>query len=257
MISKFKIFLLILLVDLKILFKKIPAEVFNVSIWFLATVLVLVYIGPGLNLDQHFIAICVFGSIASTITNIIPVYVRQLSDLCGDRVISYYTILPLPYWVVFLSMICYSAIYLTVTSIISILIGSLLVPNVINLANINWIKLLFYLPVTSLTFGALSLILVAITPNMDSIENVITRIVFPLWFFGCFQFTWGVLNKVSPVLSYINLLNPYTYASECVRVIFNQGSELPFWLSIMAMLFIGIVLGFVSIKILKRRLDCV
>ncbi len=84
------------------------------------------------------------------------------------------------------------------------------------------------------------------------------RFVLILWTFGCYQYSWFILNKVYPFWSYVSLLNPMIYAFEASRVaVLGQQGLLPFWFCIiMLWLFIGIFYSH-ALRKFKSRLDFV
>ena len=103
-----------------------------------------------------------------------------------------------------------------------------------------------------------TLFLVSITPNRSAVGNLLTRIVFPMWFLGGLQFSWQSLYNISPALAYLNLLNPLTYAYEgCRAATLNPTLSLPYWYCIPALLFCTAFFGTLGINRLKQRLDCV
>jgi len=144
-------------------------------------------------------------------------------------------------------------------SILVFPVGKLLLWNQFSLEHFSFVKFYFLLLVASLFLGFFSIFIVSITKDMYSgLDNIWTRILFPMWFLGGFQFTWKTVYHISPPLAYINLLNPLTYALEGGRAAaLDPAQSLPYWLCIGALMLFTILFGYLGIQNLKKRLDCI
>lgn len=93
---------------------------------------------------------------------------------------------------------------------------------------------------------------------MDHAETVWMRFVFPLWYFGGFNFAWKSLYNKAAGLAYVDLLNPVVYITEGLRGAFLRSSE---YINPYVCLFViccfAIFFGFLGVYRLKRHLDFV
>jgi len=122
---------------------------------------------------------------------------------------------------------------------------------------ISWFKFGLMLVLSNLFYGFFSLFLTSITENVQKIENVWKRAIFPLWYLGCYLFSWNVLTCYSPQLAYVALLNPIVYCMEGMRVaLFGQEGSIDFWYSVAALCVFCMIAGYFGIKNMKQRLDC-
>ena len=93
---------------------------------------------------------------------------------------------------------------------------------------------------------------------MTKIRGMWMRVMFPMWMLGCFQFTWQLLYSKSPVLAYILLLNPFVYTMEGMRAsVMGQAGSLPLPVCFTATLGFTLLLGYIAVRRIMKRLDCV
>jgi ABC-2 type transport system permease protein len=184
--------------------------------------------------------------------------VTFVSDLECDRTIAYYLTLPTHTATVLCSHIFYYATIGTVMSIATLPLAKLILWNKLSLLAIAWPSLLFFIVLINIFCATATLLLSAFVPSMDKFDILWTRIIFPLWVLGGFQFSWHSVHSTAPKLSYILLLNPITYMSEGVRAaLLGQNCALPYWIccAVLSGMFIGVAIW--SFKALKKRLDFV
>jgi ABC-type polysaccharide/polyol phosphate export permease len=200
-----------------------------------------------------------FGSIASLslfrCVHSIPILI---SDIEGDGAISYYLTLPTKQHMIFVRYALLFAITGAIVSLFNTVASKLILWNVFDLTNLSVFRYLVIFIIMHAFVGFFGLLLAAYTPSMRYFENVWTRVVFPLWFLGGYQFTWATLLKQIPGLAYINLLNPMTYMLEAFRSAFlGQVGYLNFWLCCGVLIVFTIVSAWLAIRKLMLRLDCV
>lgn len=85
--------------------------------------------------------------------------------------------------------------------------------------------------------------------NIDSVSSFVSVL---LIFTGCAQYSWGDLSMI-PVVQYLTLLNPLTYASELSRYGIT-GSSLPLAFLLIVLVIFGIFSWFVGIKKFQKIL---
>ena len=130
--------------------------------------------------------------------------------------------------------------------------------NMLDFSQTSIVKFLLMFIVMHLFVGFFTLVMAAYTPSMRYIENLWTRIVFPIWFLGGYQFTWLTLSNTIPVLAYINLLNPMTYILEGFRgAVLGVDGYLNFWLCLGMVSIWTVIAGYIGVRKFLSRLDCI
>lgn len=181
---------------------------------------------------------------------------KLLSDLEGDRHVQYYFSLPISSGFIFLKMVLAFILNGVISGTAALFVLRLVLHKHVNLQSINFILFYLSLIVIGGFFGTFSLFLAAYTKNMMKIGNTLTRILFPIWIVGGFQFSYSVAKSISPVLGCIALCSPYTYANEAMRyVMLGSRDFINIWVSLSCLLFATILCWIFGIKKLKKRLD--
>lgn len=189
---------------------------------------------------------------------VFPSVVTMITDFEGDQIISYYLTLPITSWMIFLRLIFYYALNFSIMSLLVLPVGKLLIWNQFDMVTIIWGKFLIIFILTHLFYGAFTLWIASRVKNMTKISNVWMRFVYPIWFLGCFNFSWTVLADKWPTLAWLSLINPMTYIMEAMRAsILGQEGYLNFWMCVSIVIFFIIICGWRGILLLKKRLDFV
>lgn len=181
-----------------------------------------------------------------------------LADLQGDHTISYYLSLPIPSTMLFIEQAYASAYKSMASSILIVPIGKIILGNDLDLSIINWPHFILAFFMLNMFYGFFTLFVTSYVPDLPTLTMVRSRIMFPLWFLGGCQFSWKMLHQVSPTAAYINLCNPIVYIMDGIRSTALPTNEyLPFWLCMGMLVFFSTLFGFLGIRKLKRRLDCI
>jgi ABC-type polysaccharide/polyol phosphate export permease len=181
-----------------------------------------------------------------------------LADLQGDHTISYYLSLPIPSTMLFVEQACASAYKSMASSILIVPIGKIILGNDLNLTAINWPCCILAFFMLNMFYGFFTLFVTSYVPDLPTLTMVRSRIMFPLWFLGGCQFSWKMLHQVSPTAAYINLCNPIVYIMDGIRSTALPTDEyLPFWLCMAMLVLFSALFGFLGIRKLKQRLDCI
>ncbi len=181
---------------------------------------------------------------------------RLLSDIEGDKHIQYYFSLPIPNVLVFVNIICSFVVNGMVFATSSLFILRVVLPQHIILANINYAMFLLTVVVISVFFGSFSIFLTAYTKSMMKVSNTLMRILFPIWIVGGFQFSYSIAKSISPILGYITLISPYTYANEAMRyVVIGSSNFINIWISLSVLSCLSVLVFVLSMKKLRKRLD--
>ncbi len=236
-------------------------QAINLAIWVFCTIVVVGYITKSqFNIvNPDFGVFNLAGCVATA--GFFEVYPRSfnfIADLEGPEIISYYTTLPLPAWLVFVTKMIYWFISSVLRGLIVLPLGKLILWDSFSLSAIHWPKFALIFILSNVFYSCLTLLVSSIIPKMSLMENVWMRVIFPLWFLGGFQFSWFMLFKLAPAVGYLDLLNPIIYVMEAMRVaMLGPQDNLPFWLCILMLTLFSIACALTGIKRLKKRLDCV
>lgn len=247
----------LLLADLAILKTLIRDKVINFLIWVTITNVVAAYVMPAFGLSREYGVFLFAGSVATAgLFEVFPSAAKLVNDLTGDQVLLYQCTLPLPSSWVIMRMMLYNAINALLLGMCVLPMGKLILGDLFVVSQVSIIKCLLIIPVISLFYGAFSIFVAARIYDMSKIGNVWMRFVFPLWFLGCYQFSWASLLDAFPVLAYANFVNPLTYAMEGTRAaILGQEGFLNYWLCLGMLLLFYISFAKLGINALKKRLD--
>jgi ABC-type multidrug transport system permease subunit len=181
-----------------------------------------------------------------------------LGDLQGDRSIGYYMSLPLPSYMIFVEQALASAYRSIASSILILPLGKLILGKDLILSAINWPCLLIAFILINIFYGFFTILVASYVSDLSALTMVRSRIMFPLWFLGGFQFPWKMLYDVSPNMAYLSLGNPIIYIMDGIRsTVLPPERYLPFWNCMGMIIFFSIICGYFGIKKLKQRLDCI
>lgn len=246
-----------LLVRSFVIFKpELKDKIINSLIWTTITTLVFALLMPTI-VPNYGTFILMSGAASwglfSTVMNIATV----IGDLDGDKTIFYELSLPLPQWMVFTKIGLANAICSFVIALLVVPIGKLCLWSSIDLTYFAFGKFYLIIFLAYLFYGFFSLLIASITENLYKLDNIWLRVIFPMWFLGCYQFSWQTMYNISPKLAYINLLNPVTYAMEGARAAsLDPALSLPYWNCVAALSGFIIIAGFIGTHFMKKRLDC-
>lgn len=253
------IFCKLLMTKLLIARHQIMGKLLNVSIWSFCTLVIFGHVMPAMGIPGNFALIQFSGVLGSAglfenYGNIVTI----IMDITGERSIGYYLTLPVRPWAVLLSTACgYATVGILLTLAMTVL-GKAVLFSTLNLANIAWSKLLIIVILGNLLYGLMAIAIAGHVGEVAKIGNVWSRFVFPMWFFGGFQFSWYAMHQASEICSYIVLANPITYIMEGLRIaVLGQEGHLP-WLVCVSALSTAIVLcWFLAYNRMQKRLDFV
>ncbi|MBV8661407.1 MAG: ABC transporter permease [Candidatus Dependentiae bacterium] len=225
--------------------------------WLLLTTFASNMFMPAMGL-QNFGPFILIGSVISygffiTMQNAIGL----VEDITGNQAILYELSLPIPQWMIFLKFAITNMMQSFIISLTLLPFGLLVLMNPCPFPDFSFIKFITIFICSSIFYGSFGLIFTSVLKSMRQIDNVWLRIIFPMWYLGCWQFSWKTLYNVSPTLAYLDLLNPLTLIIEAGRsaTTDNVGS-LPFWPCCIVTLIYAAISCFVGIYWMKKRLDC-
>ena len=241
----------------------LPDKIINHLYWIILTVTVFSYIlphSPSVGTSSEYgILIALSLPVSSAFFGAINCMYGLLYDVTTEGSnLRYELTLPIPQWIVFVKYGLEISIqtFIATSILFPVIYGMLF--NQLAFTVIGVMKFYLILMTTSLFSGFFSVFIVSIADNMfQGLDNVWIRIIQPIWFLGCFQFSWKDLLAINPIVAYADLLNPLTWALEASRSsIVDNGSILNFWHCIIALLIFTLIFGYIGIKRLLKRMDC-
>lgn len=254
------LFFQLLRADLEILKTQLVEKFKDLIIWAVAITVVSGYILQGFGMPVEFASIQATGLFAAIISlELHGTLFELVADMTGRNHMGY--LLTLPTRSNF-SIIAAKATFYAINSMISVAIifplVKLMLYNRFDLSLINFPRFIFAIVLTSVFFGWMGLLFASQIKNMSQVRSTILRIVFPMWFLGCFSFSLKIAEKISPLLSKVCFLSPSTFATEAIRsAALGPEGYLPFWLSTSVLAGLTLVAAFFGYQGLKRRLDFV
>lgn len=249
----------ILMRDACVFKKHIISRFIDACIWSGATIYVSQYILPQFGISPAFGKFIMIGNIAAWGMFEVGTNVSILmSDIQGVNSLGYYLSLPVPTSWIFIRIGLIDAYKSFVSTLPLIPVGKLVLWNFISLSDISYGPLLLSYVLAHLFFGFLGLFLASIMPNLEYLTTIKLRIIFPMWFLGCYQFSWHMLYNANPTLAYINLLNPITYIMEGMRsTIIHDQPLISYPICTLMTIFFIFAFAYAGVYNFKKRLDCV
>jgi len=180
-----------------------------------------------------------------------------VDDITSNQAILYELTLPIPQWLIFLKIGLSNALQGLIISLSIIPCGMIVLMDPYPFLEFSLSKFIMIFLCSSFFYGGFSLILATTLKNMYQVDNVWLRIIFPLWYLGCWQFPWHILYKISPYLAYADLLNPMTYIMEGARsATINSATSLPFNFCCNMIILYALLAYWLGIRWMKKRLNC-
>ena len=180
-----------------------------------------------------------------------------VDDITDNQAILYELTLPVAQWMIFAKYAISTTLQALVISLSIIPCGLLVIGTMEPFAQFSLIKFITIFICASLFYGSFMLIFTSCIRTMLQVENIWLRLIFPMWYLGCFQFPWQTLHTISPALAYVDLLNPMTFIMEGMRsATINSAQSLPFLLCCSMILLYATISFVVGVYWMKKRLDC-
>jgi ABC-2 type transport system permease protein len=142
---------------------------------------------------------------------------KNIMDIDGDRNISYYLTLPARPAVVLLSMACSYALISTMLTVVLLPFGKLVLYSSFNSATISWVRFGIMAILANIFFAIFTIAMIGHVGTMSKMRNIWMRFIWPLWFLGCYQFSWKSIYFLSAPFAYLLLCNPITFVTEGMR----------------------------------------
>ncbi len=238
---------------------RIKDQMLNGLIWTSINIIVFGYfmMARGVSADYGpFIAV----SMACVQGFVVPMYnvillVVDMNDESSN--LRYELTLPTPQWTIFVKYAIANAYQAFIVTLLILPFGKILLWSTFSFQYFSFVKFYFLLVLICLFSGFFSLFIASKMLHIFQIQNLWSRILFPMWFLAGFQFSWHDLYQMSPPLAYIILCNPVTYALEGGRAAaLNSALSLPYWNCAFALIGFTAIFGYWGIYNLKKRMDC-
>lgn len=255
----FGIFCTLVKTNLLVARKGISDQIVNLYIWTGITLMIMGYIMQQFGLMGGYGAFQ-FASIVSVV-GLFEVYntaTKTIMDIDGDRNISYYLTLPARPATVLLGMACSYALISMMLTVLLLPFGRFVLYNSFDWATVSWIKFAIIAILGNVFFAIFTLAMVAHVGTMSKMRNIWMRFIWPLWFLGCYQFSWKALYALSAPFAYLVLCNPITFVTEGVRgALLGQSEFLSWEICCIALCFYIVCYWLYGYYKMKRLLDFV
>jgi len=246
--------------DITIYNKKLIYRSIDAIVWMSSSLLVTHNLMPLFGIkDPHYGTFVFLGNLAVWgLFEMLTSIALFIADIQGDKAISYYMSLPIPSYLLFIEEALASAYRSIASSILMIPLGKIILGKSFIISNVHWFHFFLALCIINIFYGFLTIFVASYIPDLAGLTMVRSRIMFPLWFLGGFQFSWKMLKTVCPSLAYISLCNPLFYVMEGLRSTgLPAENYIPFWCSMSMLICFSILFAYIGIYRLKKRLDCI
>ena len=239
---------------------QISRRIIDALTWSVCVTLVAQYLLPSFGMNNSYGSFLVVANIGLWgLFEINTQLAEFLIEIEEGQNISYLLTLPIATPFIFIKYALGYAYRSWIVSLLIFPVGLMILPNLHHFA-FSFSALLKFLLLHALAnifYGFFCLYTASLSPNPGYITTIRSRFIFPLWNLGCANFSWNMLYNVSPLGAYINLLNPMTYILEGLRsTLLPEFNSLPYWNCVVSILCFILVFAYLSIKRLKKRLDC-
>ena len=260
MTKQIRLALKLIAIDLKILKKDLWGNLIDVMVWPTVASIVFGYILPTVgNFNKNYGAFVLMGAIITIGTVVAFDCATQIVvDFDNKRTIDYYLTLPINSYLLFVKQALSISLKVLLFTLPNFIWGKIVLYDRFDLTNLSIIKFLLIYSSITLFLGFFALWLASWVKNQSAFIHVWLRLYNPMIWFGGQVFSWEQLNRVFPKISYLMVINPITYCTEGLRsAIFGQFGFLNFWFCLFALLVQTLLFAIVSLRWLKKRLDCV
>ncbi len=245
--------------ELTIFRSRFGERLVNMGFVFFTNVIVFNYFLAPMGMGPNYGPFIMVGAIAIFGLFDLMSYVSEMvMDMEGSRRITHTLSLPLSSAFVFASIGFNWAVTSAILMIFLVPVGKILLWNQFDLSGVSWWRFAIIYPLIHLFFGYFSLWISSIFSKASQIGNIWTRMINPLFMFGCYFFPYSSIVAISPLLAKVLLINPFIYITEGLRsAMLGAEGNLPFWICPIALSFYCLFFVWHSVKRFKRILDCV
>lgn len=135
-------------------------------------------------------------------------------------------------------------------------VGKLILGDYFYTTHTSWPFVYLFLLLGSYMVCAYHLLVICSLPSSRLIARIWSRCNDPLLIFGGYWIPWNVMNKFSPLLGKITLLNPFIYLSEGLRqAFFNDPKFFSITPCIVAIIIFSVLFTGIGMYLFKKRMD--
>ena len=257
--SKLSVILQLLRRDLQRYRREFWKKLFDTALLLFTNLVVFGYVMPQYGLNQNYGSFMLISAIASFgFFDTVGKVSNLISDIEGDRTISYTLTLPIPSYYAFLHIGIYWAINSLLISLFLFPIGKLILFDQFDLSKISLARLIPMYITMNLFYGFFSLWLTSMLKNIGDLGSLWVRVINPLIMFGAYFYSWQSIYALSHEIAYFNLINPLVYIMEGMRAAaLGQEGFLSFWICLPATWIFIFACAWHGTYRLSKRLDCV
>ena len=241
------------------LFRQIFLHKMKVALyWILISVFITKMFLPAMGLENFGSLILISSTISYGLFIGMENAMNLVNDITSNQAIAYELTLPVPQWLIFFKIALSNMLQGLIISLCLVPCGFIVLMDLHAFPDFSFLKFIIIFICSSIFYGSFSLILATYLKDMSHVDSVWLRILFPMWYLGCFQFPWSALYNISPIMAYIDLLNPMTLIMEAGRsATINSAGSLNFtFCCIMILVYAACSLK-IGIHFMKKRLNCI
>ena len=259
LVTSLRVFSWLLWFDIRLLYKDFLNNLLDALAWPIALIVVNGYIMPTLGMPENFgaftaVSMVVIMGAYKAWTAAMPV----ATDLAGPQAISYELTLPLPYWMVWVKYGLSMAIQAAAFNVVPLLLGKIILGSKFDLSHFSLLWFMIIYLAACLFFGMFALWSTVITKTIEGHFRLELRLIGPMFFLNGWTASWAAMYAASPILGVFVRFLPWIYAYEGCRVaVFGQQGYIDFWTCLLRLLLWALFLALMSIKLFKKRMDCV
>jgi len=258
-IAQMRVFASLLYWDWSMLRRLLASRCINTCVWVIVNTVIAGYVLPVLGVTQQFGAFIVAGLCGSM--GFFELYGRVIElvrDMTHDKPLLYFATLPISLPLFVMRLIIGNAMSSTMTTLCVFPCGKLVLGSGLDLSGVNWFLLVPFLLLVNILYGAAAVVMGGYIKDLVYVSNVWIRIAYPMWFMGCYQFSFQILNEALPFIAFLNRFNPIVYIFEGVRaLIMGQQGFLPIEQCFFVTFVFCIVFIVWSVRLIRRRLDLI
>lgn len=255
------IFWQLVLTDLMIFRSSIVGSMINTAIMMFFVVGIATYLMPILGITPEYGPFMAWGAIPTACHfELFGLVGILISDIRAEKAISSRLILPIPTYLVFVAKGFSVGIKTIANAFTAALVGPAILAAGGNFSStyISFWKLGLSIICLVIFIGFLAIFAASLAKDIYRLSSAWIRIITPMWYLGCTQFSWQTMATFSPPLAYICLLNPFVYVNEGVHsAALNPANYLNFWLCLAATIIMTGIFGILGIRRLKQQLGWV
>jgi ABC-2 type transport system permease protein len=180
-----------------------------------------------------------------------------LMDFERTRTI-YFKMQFVPLWLIVAQKIAFNAIFVFFSCALYVPMLKVLFYSDFDISNTSWLSFYIMLFLAAAFIATFQLFFACAVSSRKSIRHLWRRVNYPLIIFGGFLVPWYAMNKFSPVLGKVAMLNPVMYLTEGLRrAVLGADIFFSLPLCIAAIVLYIALFGSLSVVMLRRKIDAI